>query len=63
MCVQLESEDEREGLAEDDLDDDVIEGLDERETELRAHLLTGEPLSEEALEDYATEFWIEEPYK
>ena len=47
----------------DDLDEDVLEALDERETELRAHLLNSEPLSEEALEDYATEFWKEEPYK
>ncbi|XP_019849767.1 PREDICTED: adenylate kinase 9-like [Amphimedon queenslandica] len=58
-----DSDDEIEAMTGNDLDEDVMEALDERETELRAHLLNSEPLSEEALEDYATEFWKEEPYK
>ena len=56
------------GQAEDlltgsDLDADVAEALNDKETELRAYLLHNEPLSEETLEEYTRTFWNSEPFK
>ena len=46
-----------------DTDSDIIEPLDDKETELRSYLLQGEALSEETLDEYTQKFWNEEPYK
>ena len=48
---------------EDDEDDDVLEELNNREKELRAYLLHNEPLSEEAIEELASRFWHQEPFR
>ena len=47
----------------DDKDDDVLEELNSRERELRAYLLYNEPLSEEAMEELASQFWHTEPFR
>ena len=52
-----------EGSDGEDLDSDVREQLTEAEGELRAYLLHGDPLSQETMEKYCTQFWNTEPYK
>ena len=52
-----------EGNEEEDLEDDVREKLTDEEGEIRSYLLHGEPLSEETIEKYASQFWNSEPYK
>lgn len=50
-------------LLGEDLDEDVREALTEEEGELRAYLLHGEPLSEDAMDKHTAQFWDTEPYK
>ena len=48
---------------DEDVDNDVLVELNERESELRAYLLHNEPLSEETIEELAGQFWHQESFK
>ena len=56
--VYLEDE-----LASTGLDDDIIQPLTERETDIHSYLLRNESLPEETMDHYITKFWKEEPFK
>lgn len=45
------------------MDADVLVKLSEEESEIRAHLVHGEPLSEQLMEKTVSQFWNQEPYK
>ena len=45
------------------MDEDVREALTEEEEEIRAYLLHGEPLSEQTIDNYISQFWEKEPFK
>ena len=41
----------------------MLEELNDREKELREYLLHNEPLSEETIEELASQFWHQEPFR
>ena len=63
MFMYMYSADEEDNASNGDLDDDVAEALNDKETEIRSYLLNGEQLQEDTLESLVAPFWNQEPYK